>query len=75
MNLDINNISAVLGVLGAYFAILLVLSVSVESILEPFSFFKGLQKKVSPDQIEEAKRYIVGVARQLEKKGGVSLEK
>jgi len=42
MNFDINNISAVLGVLGAYFAILLVLSVSVETILEPFSFLKGL---------------------------------
>jgi len=51
MNLDINNISAVLGVLGAYFAILLVLSVSVESIIEPFSFFRGLQKKSSPDEV------------------------
>jgi hypothetical protein len=51
MNLDINNISAVVGILGAYFAILLVLSVSVESILEPFSFFKGLQKKASPDEV------------------------
>jgi hypothetical protein len=51
MNLDINNISAVVGILGAYFAILLVLSVSVESILEPFSFFKGLQKTASPDEV------------------------
>ena len=51
MNLDINNLSAVLGVLGAYFAILLVLSVSVETILEPFSFFKGLQKPVNPDEV------------------------
>ena len=51
MNLDINNISAVVGVLGAYFAILLVLSVSVETILEPFSFFKGLQKTASPDDV------------------------
>jgi len=51
MNLDINNISAVVGVLGAYFAILLVLSVSVETILEPFSFFKGLQKPVNPDDV------------------------
>ncbi len=51
MNLDINNISAVIGVLGAYFAILLVLSVSVETILEPFSFFKGLQKPVNPDDV------------------------
>ena len=51
MNLDINNISAVVAVLGAYFAILLVLSVSVETILEPFSFFKGLQKPVNPDDV------------------------
>lgn len=51
MDLDINNISAVIGVLGAYFAILLVLAVSVETILEPFSFFKGLQKKVNPDDV------------------------
>jgi len=49
--MDISNISVVLGVLGAYFAILLVLSVSVETILEPFSFFKGLQKTTSPDDI------------------------
>lgn len=51
MEFDINSISAVLGVLGAYFAILLVLSVSVETILEPFSFFKGLQKQVNPDDV------------------------
>ena len=51
MDLDINNISAVIGVLGAYFAILLVLAVSVETILEPFSFFKGLQKPVNPDDV------------------------
>jgi hypothetical protein len=51
MNLDIDNISAVLAVLGAYFAILLVLSVSVEAILEPFSFFKGLRKQASPDDV------------------------
>jgi len=51
MNFDINNISAVLGVLGAYFAILLVLSVSVETILEPITFFKGLQKQTSPDDV------------------------
>jgi hypothetical protein len=51
MEFDINSISAVLGVLGAYFAILLVLSVSVETILEPFTFFKGLQKQTSPDDV------------------------
>jgi len=54
MNFDINNISAVLGVLGAYFAILLVLSVSVETILEPFSFLKGLQKQANPDDVVRA---------------------
>ena len=52
--MDISNISVVLGVLGAYFAILLVLSVSVETILEPFSFLKGLQKKASPDDVLRA---------------------
>ena len=51
MDFDINSISAVLGVLGAYFAILLVLSVSVETILEPFSFLKGLQKQANPDDV------------------------
>jgi len=49
--MDLSNISVVLGVLGAYFAILLVLSVSVETILEPFSFLKGLQKKANPDDV------------------------
>jgi len=51
MNFDVNNLSEVLGVLGAYFAILLVLSVSVETLLEPFSFFKGLRKTASPDEV------------------------
>ena len=51
MNFDISNLSAVLGVIGAYFAILLVLSVSVETLLEPFSFFKGLRKTASPDEV------------------------
>jgi len=49
--MDISNISVVIGVLGAYFAILLVLSVSVETLLEPFSFIKGLQKKANPDDV------------------------
>lgn len=52
--MDISNISFVLGVLGAYFAILLVLSVSVETLLEPISslpIFKGLQKTASPDDV------------------------
>ena len=49
MNLD--SVTIVLGVLGAYFAILLVLSVSVERILEPFSWFRGLRKQASPDEV------------------------
>ncbi len=56
MQFDINNFAAVLGVLGAYFAILLVLSVSVETILEPFSFLKGLQKQANPDDVVKAVR-------------------
>jgi len=39
----------ILGILGAYIAILLVLAVSVETILEPISWFKGLRRKLSPD--------------------------
>jgi len=54
MQFDINNFAAVLGVLGAYFAILLVLSVSVETIIEPFTFFKGLQKQANPDDVVKA---------------------
>jgi len=56
MQFDLNNFSAVLGVLGAYFAILLVLSVSVETILEPFTFLKGLQKQANPDDVVKAVR-------------------
>jgi hypothetical protein len=54
MEFDINSISAVLGVLGAYFAILLVLSVSVETILESFTFIKILQKQADPDDVVRA---------------------
>ena len=49
MNLD--GFTIVLGVLGAYFAILLVLSVSVETLLEPFTWFRGLRKQASPDEV------------------------
>jgi hypothetical protein len=49
MNLD--GITIVLGILGAYFAILLVLSVSVETLLEPFTWFRGLRKQASPDDV------------------------
>jgi hypothetical protein len=54
MEFDINSISAVLGVLGAYFAILLVLSVSVESILESLTFIKILQRRLNPDEVVKA---------------------
>lgn len=35
-----DNLVNVLGVLGAYFAVLLVLAVAVETILEPFTYIK-----------------------------------
>lgn len=54
MNFD--NITIVLGILGAYFAILLVLAVSVETLLEPLTWFKGLRKQVSPDDILKSVR-------------------
>ena len=43
------DIGQALGILGAYFAVLLVLAVAIETILEPISLFEGLRKKVSPD--------------------------
>lgn len=43
------ELTRILGIVGAYFAVLLVLSISVETILEPITWFKGLQKKISPD--------------------------
>jgi hypothetical protein len=39
--MDLDNFSTVLGILGAYFAILFVLSVSVETLLEPDTWFKA----------------------------------
>jgi hypothetical protein len=41
-----------LGILGAYFAILLILAVAVETILEPLTALLGpwLRKKISPEQ-------------------------
>jgi hypothetical protein len=52
MNLE--GFTVVLGILGAYFAILLVLSVSVETLLEPFTWFRGLRKQASPDDVLES---------------------
>ena len=44
------DIGTILGILGAYFAVLLVLAVAVETILDPITLFKGLQKKISPEE-------------------------
>jgi len=49
--MDLNNISAIIGILGAYFAVVFVLSVSVETILEPFTSLPWLRKKLDPDDI------------------------
>ena len=49
--MDLNNVSTILGILGAYFAVLLVMSVSVETILEPFTSLPWLRKKLDPDDI------------------------
>jgi hypothetical protein len=52
--MSLDGFTIVLGVLGAYFSILLVLSVSVETLLEPFSWFRGLRKQASPDDVLRA---------------------
>lgn len=49
--MDLNGFTAVLGVLGAYFVILMVLSMSVEALLEPITQFRGLRKQISPDDV------------------------
>src|SRR5262245_59018912 len=49
--MDLNNISVILGILGAYFAMILVLAVSIETIIEPFTSLPGLKKKLDPDDI------------------------
>lgn len=49
--MDLNNISSIIGILGAYFAVVFVLSVSVETILEPFTSIPWLRKKPDPDDI------------------------
>lgn len=54
-----DELTRILGIIGAYFAILLVLAVSIETILEPISWFKGLQKKVSPeDALKDLKAWL-----------------
>lgn len=57
MNFD--NITIVLGILGAYFAILLVMAVSVETILEPFTSLPWLRKKLDPaDVLNDVKAWL-----------------
>ena len=51
MEVDLSNISIIIGILGAYFAVIFVLSVSVETILEPFTSLPWLRKKLDPDEI------------------------
>jgi hypothetical protein len=51
MELDLSNISTIIGILGAYFAVIFVLAVSVETILEPFTALPWLKKKLDPDDI------------------------
>ena len=51
MEVDLSNISVIIGILGAYFAVVFVLSVSVETILEPFTVLPWLKKKLDPDDI------------------------
>jgi hypothetical protein len=45
------QLTFILGVLGVYFAVVLVLAICVETILEPFTSFRELQKRVSPDDV------------------------
>jgi hypothetical protein len=43
--MDLSNIATILGILGAYFAVIIVMAVSVETILEPFTSLPWLRKK------------------------------
>lgn len=62
--MDIEQITTVIGVLGAYFVMVMVLAVSVETILEPFTWwFRGLQKRVSPDEVlKDIKNWLPPIA-------------
>jgi len=46
-----DEITTVMGVLGGFFAVILALSVSVETLLEPLTSLRSFQKQVSPDEI------------------------
>jgi hypothetical protein len=57
MEFDINSISAVIiGMLGAYFAILLSCRSAWRRFLNRFTFIKGLQKQADPDDVVKAVR-------------------
>lgn len=62
--MDLEQFTTVLGVLGAYFVMVMVLAVSVETILEPFTWwFRGLQKRVSPDDVlKDIKNWLPPIA-------------
>lgn len=49
--MDLTSFSTILAILGAYFAVVFVLSVSVETILEPFTSLPWLRRKPNPDEI------------------------
>jgi hypothetical protein len=45
------QITTVAGVLGAFFAVVLALAISVETILEPLTSLKIFRKRLSPDEV------------------------
>lgn len=49
--MQIDNLATIVGILGAYFAVIFVLSVSVETLIEPVSAIPWLRKKPNPDDI------------------------
>jgi hypothetical protein len=49
--MDLSNFSTIIAILGAYFAVVFVLAVSVETILEPFTSLPWLRRKPNPDEI------------------------
>lgn len=68
-----DTIANALGIIGAYFAVLLVLAVGVEAVLEPFTLFKGLRKKVSPEEFTaDVKEWIAAGSDPAQKAEAVS---
>jgi len=53
------DLANILGIVGTYFAVLLVLAVAIETVIEPIKFFKGLRKKISPEQaLKDVKEWL-----------------